>query len=142
MNNAEIKILLADAEAGPRAHLHTLLSLEPDVLVMGECQDGFEALRAIARSAPDLVFLDVELPLIDGFGVMSALFPHLRPRVVFTSRTTSDAVRAFEVNALDYLVKPINDDRLRQAMMRMRDFMQLPVHWPESLSQYAHHAAS
>jgi two-component system LytT family response regulator len=97
-----------------------LLSGEPDVEVVGEAETGAEAVRAIRECAPDVVFLDVQMPVLDGFGVVAEVGVDAMPHVVFVTAYDEHALRAFEVRALDYLLKPVAPDRFRAVMRRVR----------------------
>lgn len=116
----KIRALIVDDESPARELIATLLRAEPDVEVLGECANGRSAVAAIARLSPDLVFLDVQMPGLDGFGVLAQLAAERWPLIVFVTAYDKHAVRAFEVHALDYLLKPFEYDRLRQAVKRAR----------------------
>src|SRR5262245_38983961 len=116
----KIRSLIVDDEPPARELIATLLRKEPDVEVLGECADGRSAVAAIERLSPDLIFLDVQMPGLDGFGVLTMLPPEHWPLVIFVTAYDEHAVRAFEVHALDYLLKPFEYDRLRQAVQRAR----------------------
>ncbi|MEO8348854.1 MAG: LytTR family DNA-binding domain-containing protein, partial [Acidobacteriota bacterium] len=91
--------------------------------VIGECGNGVEAAEAIRRLKPDLVFLDVQMPGLDGFGVLEALSPDEIPAIVFVTAFDQYAVRAFEAQAVDYLMKPFSRERLEEAVRRVRELM-------------------
>ena len=116
----KMRALIVDDEPPARELIATLLRAEPDLEVAGECANGRTAVAAIKRLAPDLVFLDVQMPGLDGFGVLAELPVEHWPLVVFVTAYDQHAVRAFEVHALDYLLKPFEYDRLRQAVHRAR----------------------
>ncbi len=116
----KIRALIVDDEPPARELIATLLRDEPDVEVVGECVNGRKAVSAIERLSPDLVFLDVRMPGLDGFGVLAELPVERWPLIVFVTAYEEHAVRAFEVHALDYLLKPFEYDRLRQAVRRAR----------------------
>jgi len=120
----KIRVLIVDDEPPARELIATLLREDPDVEVAGECANGRSAVAAIERLSPDLVFLDVQMPGLDGFGVLSALPMERWPLIVFVTAYDKHAVRAFEVHALDYLLKPFEYDRLRQAVQRARAELQ------------------
>src|SRR6185503_8683573 len=103
----KIRTLIVDDEPMARERVLTLLQ-QPDIEIVGECADGAQALSAIERLDPELVFLDVQIPVMDGFGVIRALSPQRIPMVVFTTAYDEYALRAFEVHALDYLLKPFD----------------------------------
>src|SRR5438309_1221503 len=115
-----IRALIVDDEAPARDLIATLLRDEPDLEVVGECNNGRDAIAAIQRLSPDLVFLDVQMPGLDGFGVLAELQTERLPLVVFVTAYDRYAIRAFEIHALDYLLKPFEYDRLRQAVRRAR----------------------
>ena len=115
-----MSVLIVDDEPLARGKLKSLLAREPDVEVVGEAGDGRSALDAIAGLSPDLVFLDVQMPELDGFGVLAELPPDARPAVVFVTAHDQFALKAFEVHALDYLLKPFDRERLVIAMNRAR----------------------
>ena len=122
MNNANVKIraLIVDDEPPARDLIETLLREEADVEVAGKCADGQEAVSAIRRLLPDLVFLDVQMPGLDGFGVLGRLDASRLPLIVFVTAYDRHAVRAFEAQALDYILKPFEYERLREAVRRAR----------------------
>ena len=118
---APLRVLVADDDPYARATLRTFLTAEPGAELLGEAQDGRQALEAIAREDPDVVFLDVDMPGLDGFGVLEALGGVAKlPIVVFCTAHEHYAIRAFDVHALDYLVKPFGRERFRQAFARAR----------------------
>ena len=96
------------------------LKQEPDVEVIGACKNGREAVTAILRDVPDLVFLDIQMPRLDGFGVVEAVGVKRMPHVIFVTAYDEHALRAFEVGALDYLLKPIDGGRFSEALERAR----------------------
>jgi two-component system LytT family response regulator len=97
-----------------------LLKGESNIEVVGECSNGQEAVAAVRELQPDLLFLDVQMPVLDGFGVLEALGPRQLPAIIFVTAYDSYAIRAFEVNALDYLLKPFDRNRFRKALQRAR----------------------
>src|SRR5258708_18289579 len=100
------RTLIVDDEALARERLRTLLEAEPEIEIVGECSDGREALEMIQSTNPDLLFLDVQMPEVDGFGVLEALSGEQMPAVVFVTAHDKFALRAFDVHAIDYLLKP------------------------------------
>lgn len=110
------RALIIDDEALARGRLKKMLGGEPDVEVIGECSTGPEAISSICEQRPDLIFLDVQMPEVDGFDVLRALPPENQPAVIFVTAHERHAVEAFEVHALDYLLKPITQARLHQAV--------------------------
>jgi two-component system LytT family response regulator len=113
-----LTVVLVDDEAPARALLREYLSAHADVAVAGECANGFEAVKTIAEVRPDVVFLDVQMPKLDGFEVLELLDPG--PVVVFCTAYDEYALRAFEVHAADYLLKPFGRERLAEALARVR----------------------
>lgn len=120
----EIRAVVVDDEPLARRGLARLLAAQPDISVVGELRDGGEAVRAIRSLRPDLVLLDVEMPGLDGFGVLQALGAGPLPLIVFVTAFDDYAVRAFEVHAVDYLVKPFTDRRFADMLGRARQRMQ------------------
>ena len=115
-----IRALIIDDEQLARRGLEIRLEAFADVTVCGQCRNGREALQAVRDHAPDLLFLDVQMPGMDGFEVLRRLSGSDMPDVIFVTAYDEFALRAFESNALDYLLKPINDDRLAEAIDRAR----------------------
>lgn len=115
-----LNTLIVDDEALARRGLKHRLQAASDVHVIGEARNGREALELIRKHAPDLVFLDIQMPGMDGFDVIRALAPDELPAIVFVTAFDQFAIKAFEANAVDYILKPIEDDRLRKALDRVR----------------------
>jgi two-component system LytT family response regulator len=113
-----LRALVVDDEPVARRRLRTLLKAEPSVDVVAECDDGAAAVDAVRRLRPDLMFLDVQMPGIDGFDVIELLKPDDCPAVVFVTAYDQYALRAFNVNAADYLLKPFARNRLSTAIAR------------------------
>jgi two-component system LytT family response regulator len=116
----KIRTLIVDDEPLAREWVRNGLQNEPDLEVIGECGDGFEAVRAIAAEKPDLVLLDVQMPGLDGFGVLASVEPENLPAVVFVTAFDRYALKAFEAHAVDYLMKPFSGERLHEAVERAR----------------------
>ncbi|HEU4851727.1 MAG TPA: LytTR family DNA-binding domain-containing protein [Telluria sp.] len=115
-----IRTLIVDDEALARRGIRQHLAAEPDIEVVGECSDGLGAIDAIAALQPDLVFLDISMPEADGFDVVAAVGADSMPATIFVTAFDQYAVRAFEVHALDYLLKPVEPERIRAALARAR----------------------
>ena len=120
--NTMIRTLVADDEPIARARMLSLLSDEPDIEVIGECADGSQAIAAIERTSPDLVFLDIQMPQIDGLTLARTL-GRTMPAVVFVTAYEEYALGAFEVHALDYLLKPYSADRFKAALVHARQHL-------------------
>lgn len=115
-----MRVLIADDEAPARKRLRRLLSAIPEVGVIDEAASGEEAVALIERAAFDLVLLDVQMPVLDGFEVVAAVGVDRMPPTIFVTAYDAYALRAFDVRALDYLVKPVAADRLTEAVSRVR----------------------
>jgi len=115
-----IRVVVADDQPMARERLVSLLSAEPGVEVAGVASSGLEAVDCIRHQAPDLVFLDLQMPGMDGFGVIEAIGVERMPATVFVTAFDEYAVRAFEVQALDYLLKPFGRQRFQSALARAR----------------------
>lgn len=116
---SKLRVLIVDDEPLGRARLRELLGPELDVDIVGECVDGAEAVDGIREKSPDLVFLDVKMPVLDGFGVLNTLTGRL-PAIIFVTAHHEFAVQAFDAAATDYLLKPLDRTRLRNALQRVR----------------------
>jgi two-component system LytT family response regulator len=117
-----MRVLIVDDEHLARALLREYLTGHPDVEIVGECANGFEAVKAIAELDPELVFLDIQMPKLDGFEVVE--LSGGKPYYVFATAYDQFALRAFEVHAIDYLLKPFSRERLAQALAHARSRMQ------------------
>lgn len=115
-----IRTLIVDDEQLARERLLSLLEGDPDIEVIGECTSGKEAIAAIKTESPDLVFLDVQMPEGDGFEVLESIDFHSMPIVVFVTAYDQYAIRAFDVHALDYLLKPFDQNRFERALIRAK----------------------
>lgn len=117
----KIRALIVDDEPIARRGIRQYLKGELDFEIIGECSNGQEAVAAIEKERPNLVFLDVQMPLLDGFGVARAVGPQNAPAIVFVTAYDEHAIAAFEVNALDYLLKPIDYERFQKTLVRVRE---------------------
>jgi two-component system LytT family response regulator len=115
-----IRTLLVDDEPLAREGMRMHLAAEPDVEIVGEAADGVQAAEAIRSLHPDLVFLDVQMPEVDGLQVVERVGTGAMPAVIFVTAYHQHAVRAFELHAVDYLLKPVREERLRSALARAR----------------------
>lgn len=117
-------ILLVDDEPLAREGLRILLARDPDVSAIHEARNGNEAVTAIRTFRPALVFLDVQMPEMDGFAVTEEVGAELMPAVVFVTAHDKYAIQAFEFNAIDYLLKPVTEERFTRALVRAKDRLQ------------------
>lgn len=124
--SAPIRVVVVDDEPLARSGLAALVRADPGLAVVAECGDGAEAVAAITRLEPDLLLLDVQMPELDGFEVLRRLDPARLPAVIFVTAYDRFAVKAFEVHALDYLVKPFDDVRFHEAMSRAKELVRGP----------------
>ena len=116
----KIRTLIVDDEPLGRERIRALLQRDPEIEVVEECPDGRRAVAAIERSRPDLVFLDVQMPEMDGFAVLEAIAGERMPAIIFVTAYDRYAVQAFEVHALDYLLKSFDRDRFEAALERAK----------------------
>ena len=114
----KIRTIIADDEPLARKGIRTLLKDEANIEIIRECKNGREAVEAINQLAPDLVFLDVQMPVFDGFQVLERINLSSAPLIIFVTAYDKYAIQAFEVNALDYLLKPFGDKRFHVALKR------------------------
>lgn len=119
----KLRALIVDDEELARQRLRLLLRDEPDVEAVAECADGFEAVEQIQTTKPDVLFLDVQMPEMDGFEVLRRIPKEILPVVIFTTAFDQHALRAFEANAVDYLLKPFKPARFKEAVQRARDLI-------------------
>jgi len=116
----KIRTVIVDDEELARERIQSLLGAQPDVEIVGVCADGPTAVETIDRTQPDLVFLDVQMPGMDGFEVLDAVDSSRMPAVVFVTAYDGHALRAFEIHALDFLLKPFDQARFEKALERAR----------------------
>lgn len=116
----KISAIIADDEPLARERVRSVLQDEPDVEIVAECADGAQALKETQKRQPDLLFLDVQMPRLNGFEVLEALSPGPIPVVIFTTAYDEHAIRAFEFSALDYLLKPFTEARFKMSLQRAR----------------------
>jgi two-component system, LytTR family, response regulator len=121
----KIRALIVDDEPLARERLRSLLQDESDIELSGEFENGTKAVDAIRKDAPDLLFLDVQMPEMDGFGVLQAIGPDRVPAVIFVTAYDEYALRAFDANATDYLLKPFDQERFRRSLDRARSHLQM-----------------
>lgn len=134
-----LKAIIVDDEPLGRERLCMLLKRFPSISICAECESGFQAVEAVQQNKPDIVFLDIQMPDLDGFGVIVELKARdvSVPVIIFVTAYNEHAVKAFEVNAIDYLLKPVQADRLGQAVSRVEAMLARPepVHWQQSLTE-------
>ena len=116
----KIRTVIVDDEELGRDRIQTLLEMQPDVEIVGVCADGQGAVETIDRLQPDLLFLDVQMPGMDGFEVVENIDPAHLPAVVFVTAHDGHAIRAFEIHALDFLLKPFDQTRFEKAALEAR----------------------
>lgn len=124
LDMSNVRVLVVDDESLARQRIRRLLQAEPDVEVVGEASTGREAVQCIAELQPDIVCLDVQMPELDGFGVLRELGEGPVPLVLFVTAYDEHALRAFDVHAVDYVLKPVDADRFRTAFQRARTQIQ------------------
>ncbi len=116
----KIKTLIVDDEPLARRNLRVLLESDPQIEIMGECRNGLEAVKAIESAPPDLLFLDIQMPGMDGFDVLAQVGPERVQAIIFVTAFDQYALKAFEVHALDYLLKPFDDARFARALQEAK----------------------
>jgi len=119
-----IRTLIVDDEPLARRWIRKLLADEPDFELIGECGDGPQAIETMRKDLPDLVFLDIQMPGMNGFGVLSALEKEILPAVVFVTAYDQYAIDAFKFHALEYLLKPFSEERFREVLLHIRETLQ------------------
>jgi DNA-binding LytR/AlgR family response regulator len=117
---SSLRVLIVDDEQPARLGLRKRLAAHPDIEIVGEASDGLRAVEAIESQRPDLVFLDIQMPQLDGFSVLEALTLDPPPAIVFVTAYDAYALKAFEVQAIDYLLKPVEPQRLAESLDRVR----------------------
>src|SRR5881296_136041 len=116
MENTPIRALMADDEALARKFICRMLKDDHDIEIVGECSNGRETVAMIRKQNPDLVFLDVQMPEMDGFAMLESIGIERLPAIIFTTAYEQYAIRAFELHALDYLLKPFDQVRFKDAI--------------------------
>jgi two-component system, LytTR family, response regulator len=129
-----IRVLVVDDESLARRNLTVLLRRDPDIGPVAECSSGPDAVEEIRKSRPDIVFLDVQMPECDGFDVLELLGSGLPPAIIFVTAYDEYALRAFEMGALDYLLKPFDDARFGRALSRAKEKL---AHYPSAKTRTA-----
>ena len=124
----KIRALIVDDEPLARRRIKSLLAHDTNVDVIGECSDGFKAIDSIRELTPDLVFLDIQMPAMSGFEVIKTIGPERMPTVIFVTAYDQYALKAFDVNALDYLLKPFNRSRFQKTLERAKAMVRHTQH--------------
>lgn len=120
MTTAKIRTLIVDDEPLARRNLRVLLEKDPQIEILEECRNGREAVKAINMLSPDLIFLDIQMPELDGFDVLARVGPDHIQAIIFVTAFDQYALKAFDVHALDYLLKPFDDERFANALERAK----------------------
>ena len=118
-----IRAVIVDDESLARKNVKRFLATEPDISVIAECSGGSEAIKVIQELSPDLLFLDIQMPGIDGFEVLHAIRESKMPIIIFVTAYDQHALKAFEIHALDYLLKPLKQERFKRSIERVRTQM-------------------
>src|SRR2546426_9567481 len=122
--NDKLRVVIADDERPARSFLSSILRKFDDVDIVGEASNGMEAVESIESKRPDLAFLDLQMPELDGLGVVRLLRKNRTPLIAFVTAHDEHAVRAFEVNAVDYILKPVDSARLSQTIDRVKEWLE------------------
>jgi two-component system LytT family response regulator len=117
----KLRTIIVDDERMARTRLRRMLEKDPEVEIAAECEDGLEAVAAVRELEPDLMLLDIQMPGMDGFGVLEELGAERTPEVVFVTAYDEHAIRAFEEHAIDYLMKPVSPERFAKMLARVRE---------------------
>jgi two-component system LytT family response regulator len=126
-SRSQITVIIADDEPLARELLRSMLAAFGDIHILAECGDGAETVEAVRRHHPDLLFLDIQMPELDGFQVLAEIPSERMPATIFVTAYDQYAIRAFEVRALDYMLKPFDEDRLERALENARQRMTRPL---------------
>jgi two-component system LytT family response regulator len=119
-NGRKIRAVIVDDEPLARRRIRRMLAADTEIEIIEDCSNGREAIKAIGKQTPDLVFLDVQMPEVDGFAVLQAISPEKMPLVIFVTAFDRYAIKAFEVYALDYLLKPFDRQRFEKSLQRAK----------------------
>jgi len=131
--NKKIRVLIVDDELLAREGMRILAERDKDLQIIGESSNGSKALEAIRSKAPDLVLLDIQMPEMDGFAVLQKLETKEIPYIIFVTAYDKYALRAFDVHALDYLLKPVDEDRFGRAVQRAKAILQSGTGWDQHI---------
>ena len=138
MHKQHIKTILVDDEEPARLIVREYCSAYPDIEIIAECENGFDAVKAIGELKPDLLFLDIQMPKLDGFEVLDLIEPP--PAVIFATAYDQYAVKAFEIHAIDYLLKPFSKERFAEALGHARERLKTNKPLPVQAMLAATHA--
>lgn len=130
----KLRALVIDDEAPARKRIKMFLQHDGRVEIVGEASDGLEAVEAIERLSPDLIFLDIQMPRLNGFDVLAEIKARPLPLIIFTTAYDQYALKAFEVRALDYLLKPFDEERLQEALARALAWSGNPAQWSQQIT--------
>ncbi len=128
-----IRCLIVDDEVLAREGMRILAQKDSELQVIGECANGLQAVESISQKRPDLVLLDIQMPEMDGFGVLSHLTREALPYIIFVTAYDKYAVQAFEVHALDYLLKPVDEERFERAVKRAKIMLRSESEWDQHI---------
>lgn len=115
-----LNAIIVDDEPLARSLLAAILADIPDLKIVAECKNGFEAIEAVVAHTPDVMFLDIEMPEMNGFAVIQAIQTDILPKIIFTTAYAEYAVEAFRVQALNYVLKPLDEDKIRESVERVK----------------------
>ena len=122
--------IIVDDEPLARNLLSAILADIADIKIVAECENGIEAIQAVVEHAPDVMFLDIEMPEVDGFAVIKAIQTDILPKIIFTTAYTEYAVEAFRVQALNYVLKPLDEDKIRESIERVKTALRAELNLP------------
>ena len=134
--NRNLRCLIVDDEPLARDSIRMMVEKDRELQIIGECSNGLEALKAIREQNPDVVFLDIQMPQLDGFGVVKGLKNQTLPYIIFVTAYDQYAVRAFDVHALDYLLKPLDEERFERATERAKTNLQSQSEWAQQITSF------
>jgi two-component system LytT family response regulator len=122
-NSQNYRVIVIDDEPWARLALCSLINKDSELVIVAECENGYEAIAAIKEYAPDLIFLDIQMAEVNGFQVLEQIDTEKMPAIIFVTAFEQYAINAFEVNALDYLLKPVEESRFKKAVKQAKDHM-------------------
>jgi len=128
-----ITAIIVDDEPLARTLLAAILADIADLKIVTQCENGIEAIQAVVEFAPDVMFLDIEMPEVDGFAVIKAIQTDILPKIIFTTAYAEYAVEAFRVKALNYVLKPLDEDKIRESVERVRAALKVKHNQPEKV---------